>query len=129
MAGVVHRDDRAGAECDRRRDLRRVDRQRVRFHIDQHRSGAHMLDDVDGRSERQRRRDHFVARPDPTRDECGVEPGRAGVQREGRLGRDRRCELGFEAGDLGAGGDPVGAQGVDDLGDLLLADKGGRKRE
>src|SRR5882762_6753387 len=116
-----------GRTRDRRLDPCGIDRERVPLHIDEYRPGTNVLDDVDGRGERERRRDDFVARADSVRQQRRVEGSRARVDRDGRRGRDGGRELRLELRDLGAGGDPVGAQSIDDFGDLLLPDE--RRRE
>ena len=126
---VVHRDDRLRMRRHRGGDPRRVDRERIRLDVNQHRPGAHVLDDVDGCGEGQRGRDHLVARTDAAHHERRVKRGGTRVEREGSSRRDHGGEFGLETGHLGSGRDPIGAQRIDHLGDFFFADQGRSKRE
>ena len=129
VAGVVHGENGAGARRDRRGDERGIDVQGVRLHVHQDGPGAHVLDHVDGGRERRGRRDHLVARTDAQGHQRGVQARGARVHRQ-RAGRaDVGGELLLESLGLRPGRDPARPQGVDDLGDLLLADERRRERQ
>ena len=120
MAGVVHGKDGARARRDRRGDRGRGDVERVRLHIREHRPRPHVLDDVHRRRERHRRRDDFVPGPDLERHQRRVQRCRAGARRQRAGGPQVGGEVRFEPLGLWSRRDPVRAQRVDDLGDLLL---------
>ena len=103
-------------------DLRRVEVERLRVDVDEHRRRARERDDVRGRGERVRGNDHLVAGPDPEREHGEVE--RRGARRDGDrvLDAARARELGLELGHLRAHRQLAGLEHLGDLGELLLAD-------
>ncbi len=129
VTGVVHGQDRAGARRDRCRDLVRVDVERVRLDVHQYGSRADVLDHVYGRRERHWRRDDLVARADPQCFERGVQGCRAGIERQRPRGSQKSRELVLEPLRLRSRGDPLRAERVHNLLDLLLADRRRRERK
>ena len=97
MAAVMHRKDRACAARDRRFDSPRVDIERVGFNVDEYRPRTHVLNDVHACRKCQWGRDHLVAGPKPHERECGVQRGRARVQRERPGGRNVSGEFSLKA--------------------------------
>src|SRR5688572_30891318 len=58
----VHGNDRFGPRCNRGLELLRIHREELGLDVDEHRLGARILDRSDGGDERERNRDHLVAR-------------------------------------------------------------------
>ncbi len=76
------------------------------------------------------RHDDLVARTEPKPLKGEVQPGRGRTDRHGFDPTAQEVNEGaLEALRLGAGGDPAGAQAVDDLGDFGLAQIGHRERQ
>jgi Fe-S-cluster containining protein len=131
QAGVVHREDGLGARRDRGLDGGGVDVQRRRVDVHQPHVRAQVAHDLGGGGEGVRGRDDLVAGADAEGFERQVQPGRGRVDRDGLDARraEEGGEVLLEAARLRAGGDPAGFQGVDDLGDFLVADLGQGERE
>ena len=72
-----------------------------RADVGEHGRRAGVEDDVRGRGEGQRRRDHLVARPDAGGEQRQVHAGRAGADRDGVLARRPCRELGSKRCVLG----------------------------
>ena len=100
--------------------------QRRRVDVDQPHVGAEVAHDLGGGGEGVGGGDDLVARADAQRLEREVQAGggRIDGQRLQRPVAEEGAEVVLEALGLGAGGEPAGAQRVDHLGDLLLADLG-----
>jgi hypothetical protein len=129
MAGVVHGEDGARARGEGALHRARVEVQRVGLDVHEHGARAHVLDDVHRGREGDAGGDDLVARPDAERHERRVQAGGARVERQRARRAQRGGELGLEARGLGPRGDPVRAERVHHLVDLLVADGGRRERE
>lgn len=123
LAAIVDRDDGAGAGQDGRFDCFGQDVQVV-ADIHQHRAGAQVDDDVGGGAKGHGGEDDVATGADPQGGEGDVQPGGAGIDGDGVAGVQVSGDVGLETLDLGAGGDPAGAEGIGDFGDLVFVDGG-----
>ena len=85
LSGEVDRHDCLRPPGDCRGDQSGIDVEVALEHVDEDRRCAAVHDHVHRRRPGDRRRDHFVAGPDPKTDQREVERGRAGSQREHML--------------------------------------------
>ena len=136
MPGEMHGDDRPRRQLaggldghDGPLESRRIDVERLRVDVDELGYGVEVLDDVGGRAERHRRREHRITGTDPERGESHVESIGAGVHGQGPVSTHPLGEGLLEPPDLGTGGDPVGLEGRHHLRDLGVADPGRRERQ
>ena len=127
QAGEMHRQDGAGARCDRRRHLVQIDVARVQSHVHEHRAGAHAHDDVGGGHEAQRRRDDFIALADATGEQRHLEARRRGGLGAHRPSPEIARQLSFELRDLWSARQPARAQHLGHRLDRLLIDARARK--
>ena len=126
-SGVVDRQDDAGPRRDgltRRGD---VHRRRVPVHVDEDRCRAGVEHRVGGGAERQRRRDHFVARAHLAGEQGEMETGRAGVERHGLARADVPGERGLERLHARTGGEPARAEHLGHRRQLGVAHVGARE--
>jgi len=129
LPGEVHRKDRARARRQPPLDLRRVDVERVRSAVREHRARPEVLDDGGRGGERHRRCDHLVAGAHAHGLERQVQRGRARVHCQRVLRADELGELALELLHLEAGGEPARAKAVHDFIDLLVAEERCRERK
>ena len=127
--GEVHRDDCPGARRDRRCCGCWINVERVRVDVHEDRSGPVVRHHGSGGSKGMHRHDDLVTRTEPKPLQGEVQPGRGRADRHGFDPAAQEVDEGaLEALRLGAGGDPAGAQAVDDLGNFGLAEIGYRER-
>ncbi len=95
LAVEVHDEHGARARAERRTNTIDVERERLGVDVDEHRAGSDAHDALDGGEERERRRDHLVARSDAERQERAHERVRAARDPDGvaRAQKLRRCGL------------------------------------
>jgi hypothetical protein len=124
VAREVHRDRGAGALAARRRELLDAEAAGDRIDVGEHRHRAGVDRDVGGGGEGQRRHHHLVAGADARAQQAEVERGSRAVDRDGVGRADVLGEAALELLRARAGADPQAAQGVDDRGDVLLAQIG-----
>ena len=125
QAAVVHRHDGLGARRDGGLDLARVDIERDRIAIDQHRIGAQVTDHLGGGGEGQRGRDHLVTGADAHGFQRQMQAGGGGIDGNAmHAAAQVVTKLLFEGARFRAGGDPAGTHGMGNGGDFFLADVG-----
>ena len=129
LSGKVDRHDRFGFRTDRFLHRLRIDIERVRLAVDQHRTRAQIMNHFSGRRERHRRNQDFVAGFDADRVQRQMKRRSARVKRNGMRRADIRCEILFELFGLESRRQPAGAQRLDHRLDLVLADVGEMKGE
>ena len=131
MAGVVHRHDGARARRDRGRDGLGVEAERVGVDVAEDRPRARAHDHVGGRGPGQRRRDDLVALAlaDAERAQREVHRGRAGGDGERDRGLGVERELALQLPRERAGRQPAGLERAQDVGALLVAERGRREVE
>ncbi len=127
VPGEVHRQDRADsfvrAALERLLDARGIDVEGSGIDVDEHRPRAQVAENLGGRGEGERRRDNLVTGPDAQRPQREMKRAGAMRQRERVLRADVLREFALEALGLGAGGDPSGAQRVENLALLVGSDR------
>ena len=126
QAAVVHGHDGFGAGRDGGADLFRVNVQRDRVHIHQHRIGPQIAHHLHRGGEGERRRNHLIARTYAQRLQRQMQTGGGGVDGNALhavtaqvVGKSLLKGEGF-----GASGDPTRAQGFGDGGNLGIGDVG-----
>lgn len=104
-------------------DLDRVDVQRVRLDVHEHRAGAHLFDNVNAGAKRHRRGNHHV--PSTIRSILRA-TCRAAVQEftARATGAPIARKFQFKLFNFWTCGDPVGAKRVDHFGDFSFSDQG-----
>ena len=117
LAVEVDRQDRLGARRDGGLDVGRVDRERRRVDVDEHRRGAAVVDGRHGGDERVRRRDDLVAGADAGGQQRQVQGAGAGV---GRRWRARTSQYGANSASK-----PATSGAEDELRALEDAEDGG----
>ena len=129
LAGKVHRDDCPGMGRNLFPDLCRIDVECAGLDVRQDRRGAAEDDHADRGGEGHGGGDDLVPLFYSEGQEGQVQAGGGGTQGDG-IGRPHIGLEGIlEQFDLGAGGDPAGFQGVNDLVDLVVVDGGGGEGE
>ena len=98
VAEDVHRKDRPRARCDRGLDGRRIEVQRLRVDVGEHRGGVLEQRRVGGCDEREPRGHHLVAGADVQPRQAGVQPGRAAGAGDGEPAACGRGERLLEPG-------------------------------
>ena len=93
LAEQVHRHDRLGARRDLGRDAARVDVERHRIDIDEHRLRSHADDGARGGEERVRRRDHLVPLADVERHQRDEQSVRTGGDADAVIRPAIRCDF------------------------------------
>ena len=125
----MHRHDGAGARRDRGRHPCRVDGHGRGVDIDQHGRRAHLDDGERRGDEGVGRGDDLVTRADAERLQRQQQSHSVGVHRDGMdIGADEAGEVRFKFPDLGAAGQPAGAEALDDGRNGVLADIRPRQR-
>ena len=128
--GEVHGDDGASARRHAPLLRLRINVERVRINVHEDRSCPLVRHRCSGGGECVHRHDDLVTRAEPKPLKGEVQPGRGRADRHGFDPAAQEVNEGaLEALRLGAGGDPAGAQAVDDLGDFGLAKIGHRERQ
>ena len=122
LPAVVDGHNRLRPRRDLRLDLLRVDVVVVEADVGEDGLRALEEDRVDGGAEGERRRDHLVALADAGGHEHEMQARRAGADGDGVLAADVVAEALLEEARLRAGRQPAGADGIDDLRDLLFGD-------
>jgi hypothetical protein len=121
LAVEADRHDRLRPRRDRRLHLPDVDREVVLADVDEDRARSRVEDAVGAGDERERHRDHLVARTDVVAEQCEVQCGGARAGRDGIRHADHRGEGGFELGDARSLGERAGGHRLPDALLLLLA--------
>ena len=114
MAGVVDGKNRAREGSDAARDFFRIEIQRVGSDVSENRSRSLVEDAVRGGSESHGRSDGFVAGLEVRGEGSGMQGGGSGTEAHRMLRADAGCEGFFELLDLGACGQPIGTENIDD---------------
>ena len=129
MPEHIHGEDRLGVGGDRPLHRRRVDAQRERVDIGEHRSGPLEQDAVGGRDERERRGDHLITGSDPHSADDQVK--RAGAAVHGHRVADAGVggKRLFKRLRLRSEGEASGTEHRVHRRDIRLADLGHRQRD
>jgi hypothetical protein len=116
--------DRGGAGADRPGGRLGVEAEAVALDVGEHRRGSRKHYGVRRRSERERRDDDLVARPDPGGEQAEQQAGSAGVDRGSRQAAHQGFgELALEGAHFGTLGEHAAAQHRIHCGPLVVADQ------
>src|SRR5579863_2031087 len=97
--------------------------QRAGFDIVEDGRGAYVLDDVHSRTECKRSGDDSIARANTKRQKRKVQRGGARTHGQGIRSMDEAREVLFKVRHFRSGGNPLGAQSIDDFVDFLFSDQ------
>ena len=125
----MDRQQRRGRARDRGGHRRRIEVQRDRIDVGEHRTCALVEGDVRAGDERERRRDHLVAVPDADGAQREVQAGGAGRDGARVRGADARGEGRSNAPSIGPERQPARSQHLEHELLLALADHGPGERE
>ena len=129
LPGVVDRHDRARPRSDPAGDVLRVEAERPGVHVGEHRPRAGQLDHVRRRRPRQRGNDHLIAGFQVQHRDGQVQSAGGGIDGDGLRRVQPLAEQRLELRHLRPGGDPAGAERLDDLGDFRILDGRAAERQ
>ncbi|MEA2541021.1 MAG: hypothetical protein QOH35_2387 [Acidobacteriaceae bacterium] len=112
LSGKMDRQNGAGPARNFFSSFLGIDTERYRVHIDQHRNGLEINDDLGSRRERGCRRKHFIALLQSDCFECKVERRGARTDADGMPGADIGCKVLLEFNGLRPHREPAGTDNV-----------------